>query len=81
LDRCATGDGIEMSVEDDGCGFDVEAAREAGGLGLLSIDERVRLVRGTSTIERRPEGGTTLRLTVPLRGVTDDDTADRAACG
>src|SRR5262249_7286822 len=40
------GDDLELTVGDDGRGFDLAAARRAGGLGLISLDERVRLVRG-----------------------------------
>ncbi|HSH14617.1 MAG TPA: sensor histidine kinase, partial [Verrucomicrobiae bacterium] len=38
---------IRLSVSDDGRGFDLEAARTATGLVLLSMRERVRLSRGT----------------------------------
>ena len=41
-----------MTVSDDGEGFDVGAARQAEGLGLVSIEERARLVRGRSTSAR-----------------------------
>ena len=36
------------------------------GLGLRSIDERVRLVRGTVQLESRPGHGTSLLVRVPL---------------
>jgi two-component system sensor histidine kinase UhpB len=58
--------GLELAVSDDGCGFDVGEAKKAGGLGLLSIDERVRLVRGVVWIESRPQWGTEVRVRIPL---------------
>ena len=58
-------DTLELRIADDGQGFDLAAARRRGGLGLISIDERVRLVQGYVQIatERR---GTELRVRVPL---------------
>ena len=43
--------GLELRVADDGRGFDVAAARRNGSLGLVSMKERVRPLRG------RPTGG------------------------
>jgi two-component system sensor histidine kinase UhpB len=66
--------GLELSIADDGCGFHPEEAKRAGGLGLLSIDERVRLVRGSLWIESRPQWGTTISVQIPLQ----PDGAERA---
>jgi signal transduction histidine kinase len=61
--------GTEVSVTDDGRGFDVAAtlARSAqlGRLGVVGIGERVRLLGGTFEIDSRPGGPTTLRLSLP----------------
>jgi signal transduction histidine kinase len=57
---------IQLTVTDLGRGFDVEAAIEGQGLGLTSMQERVRLVNGTITIESKPMGGTTIHVRVPL---------------
>jgi signal transduction histidine kinase len=54
-------------VRDRGRGFDVERARANGGLGLISIEERVRLLNGSSLVTSRPGRGTTLRVELPLR--------------
>jgi two-component system sensor histidine kinase UhpB len=59
--------GLELTVRDDGCGFNLAEAQRAGGLGLLSIDERVRLVRGSLRIESRPRKGTQVCVRIPLR--------------
>ena len=55
-----------LTVRDDGRGFDVAAARLGGGLGLMSLDERVRLVGGRITIDTEPQRGTTVHARVPL---------------
>lgn len=60
-------DGIELSVADDGCGFDVSDASGSRGLGLISIDERVRMVRGKVSINSRLGIGTTIRVWVPRK--------------
>lgn len=57
---------IHLTVADLGRGFDVEAALHAKGLGLTSMRERIRLVNGTISIESKPQGGTTIRVRVPL---------------
>ena len=56
--------GVELRIADDGVGFAAgEGARQ--GLGLLSMDERVRLVHGTVQLESRPGQGTSLLVRVP----------------
>ena len=59
---------IELGIMDDGVGF-VPDERTRNGLGLRSIDERVRLIGGSVTLESRPGHGTNLLLSVPLAGV------------
>jgi two-component system, NarL family, sensor histidine kinase UhpB len=55
-----------VSVKDSGGGFDLEAARRKGGLGLLSMEERARLMQGSFELTSGPEGTTiTARLPVP----------------
>ena len=57
---------INLIVSDLGIGFDVEAALAGQGLGLTSMRERVRLVKGTIVIESKPVGGTTVHVQVPF---------------
>ena len=69
---------LVLSIGDDGCGFDLAEARGQGGLGLISLDERVRLVRGRLTIDTQPQQGTEIQVVVPLaeaRHAPPDDTA------
>jgi signal transduction histidine kinase len=58
--------GFRLSIKDNGTGFDPTAPRSKGGLGLISIKERVRLVGGTLSIESRPGDGTRVTVEVPV---------------
>ena len=56
---------VQLAVADDGNGFDLAKAHElGGGLGLRSIEERVRLVGGRLSIDTAPRMGTTLTVWV-----------------
>jgi signal transduction histidine kinase len=55
---------LELEVEDHGQGFGVTGVRR--GLGLIAMRERAGLVGGTLEFVRPPEGGTLVRLRVPL---------------
>jgi signal transduction histidine kinase len=55
-----------LSVADTGAGFDPAAAARRGGLGLVSMRERLRLVGGTLDLQSRPGHGTRLDVRVPL---------------
>jgi len=61
---------LELSVSDDGRGFDPEAAleRSAGGqsLGLLGMRERVSLVSGELSIISAPGAGAVIKASFPL---------------
>jgi signal transduction histidine kinase len=57
---------LELRVSDFGRGFDVDAFRRGGGLGLVSIEERLRLLQGSCEIHSSPQKGTTLVARVPL---------------
>ena len=59
-------DMVELLVKDEGRGFDVALSRRGAGLGLVSIEERVRLLRGTLFVTSRPGHGTDLRVSIPL---------------
>jgi len=62
-------DGLEISIADNGRGFDVEAAleRAASGksLGLLGIQERIGTLGGDVDIDSAPGRGTTIRVRMP----------------
>jgi signal transduction histidine kinase len=60
------GDRIELRVSDSGIGFDPESEKGRGGLGLLSMSERLRLIGGDLTVESEPSHGTRIRVRAPL---------------
>lgn len=62
--RCE-GDAVVFTVEDDGCGFDVEAARQRTRMGLAFMADRADLVGGKLTLRSEP-GFTRVRLWLPL---------------
>jgi signal transduction histidine kinase len=64
-------DEIHLTVRDSGAGFDREAAKESRGLGLISMEERVKLLKGTFSIESQPKHGTTVHARVPLGSRSD----------
>jgi signal transduction histidine kinase len=60
-------EGLELRVEDDGEGFDAQAAMaaETGHLGLLEMRWRVSCVGGRLHVESRPHRGTVLVAFLP----------------
>lgn len=60
-----SGEGIQLSVFDDGVGFDVHAAGEKGRMGLVGIVERSHLLGGTCEIGSRPGSGTSITIHFP----------------
>src|SRR4051812_26068939 len=56
-----------LTVRDDGVGFDPgSSAHRSRRLGLTSMEERARSLRGSLTIDSELGAGTTIRLEVPL---------------
>jgi len=52
---------LEVAIEDEGVGFDRLLLRSTAGLGLASIEERVRRAGGRSFIRSKPGEGTEVR--------------------
>jgi two-component system, NarL family, sensor histidine kinase UhpB len=63
------GDKLILTMQDDGVGFDAEAARRHAmsgkSLGLLGMQERVRLAGGALILESAPGRGTQLQVSLP----------------
>ncbi|HUB79675.1 MAG TPA: sensor histidine kinase [Bryobacteraceae bacterium] len=55
--------GIEIEVSDDGRGFDPQRAR---GLGILGMEERVKRLGGSLTVQSAPGQGSVVRAELPL---------------
>jgi len=72
-----TGGEVELTVTDDGRGFDLEAVRSGGrGLGLVSIEERAHAFGGHVHIATELEHGTTIRVRGLAVGRPDDIALD-----
>ena len=63
---------VFLSVEDAGVGFEPAKARVMPGLGLASMEERVRLINGSLSIHSAPGKGTVIEIQAPL-ACTDRD--------
>ena len=61
------GDEVQLEVSDAGTGFRPETAMKSHGLGLISMQERLSLVKGAISIESQPGSGTRISARVPLR--------------
>jgi len=61
-----TPDEIHLVVSDSGSGFDSEGAKQSRGLGLISMEERLRVLKGTFSIESQAKRGTKIHARVPL---------------
>lgn len=57
---------LDLEVRDSGRGFDPATGRRSAGLGLASMEERVRLVGGEILISSSPGQGTSIQVRVPL---------------
>jgi PAS domain S-box-containing protein len=57
---------LSLLVADNGAGFDVEEARLAAGLGLISMRERIHLAGGEFAIASKPGEGTRITAKVPV---------------
>jgi len=62
-----TADALHLSIQDAGRGFDPEVAARGRGLGLTSMQERMKLVGGQLSIFSQAAQGTTIVARVPLR--------------
>jgi signal transduction histidine kinase len=56
--------GLEVQIEDNGSGFAVDQARK--GIGLVAMRERAELMGGSLSFSPRPQGGTVVKLSIPL---------------
>jgi signal transduction histidine kinase len=67
-------DAIELTIVDDGAGFDVKKAW-GKGIGLVSMAERLESVDGTLDVQSRPGEGTRLAIRVPFHPIHSVDVA------
>ena len=61
--------GLEITITDDGRGF--ELAKVRSGHGLKNLRERMQSLQGSCQIESSPGKGTTIKLSIPLPGAAE----------
>jgi PAS domain S-box-containing protein len=61
---------VHLTVSDFGCGFDMETAKTGRGLGLTSMDERLKIVHGSLSIKSQFKRGTTIHAFVPINSAS-----------
>jgi signal transduction histidine kinase len=59
-------DNVRMHVRDRGRGFEMANVQSYHGLGLISMRERLRLVRGSLTVSSSPSRGTDVEVVIPI---------------
>ncbi len=70
---------IQLTIRDNGAGFDAEAVRAGGGgLGLAGMEERARAVGGRLTLESAPGAGTTVTVAIPWLATEANTAANHA---
>jgi PAS domain S-box-containing protein len=79
VELIGTRDVIKLMVADTGAGFDPEKVRQHGGLGLVSMQERVHLVHGTFSVESKPGEGTRVTAILPQVRAERGDSEDQSA--
>jgi len=65
-------DQIDLCISDSGTGFHLPSVKTKGGLGLVSMEERLRLIRGSFSIQSDSTRGTRIRARVPNRATVED---------
>jgi len=60
---------LTLAIHDNGPGFDRQAVRGQGGLGLVSMEERARLIGASFQLDSAPGEGVTITLSAPLGGL------------
>ena len=62
---------LHLRISDSGVGFDINSLQGQGGLGLVSMRERLRLVGGKLSIQSQPSQGTQIEVQLPISIPTD----------
>jgi PAS domain S-box-containing protein len=60
------GDSLQVSITDNGCGFDASVVRKKPGFGLMGIRERVMIFGGTARFDSALGEGTTVTIVIPV---------------
>ncbi len=72
-----SGHEVEILIEDDGCGFDVDAPRRDNGhFGLSIMQARAERIRGKLHVYSKPGQGTRVSLRLPLTTEGENENRD-----
>ena len=63
---------IRLSIDDDGCGFDIHQVDQATHFGLQIMSERTELAGGQMAVDSRPGEGTHVIVMLPVDDMQDD---------
>ena len=63
---------IRLSVDDDGCGFDLRSVDQATHFGLQIMRERTEIAGGEMAVDSRPGEGTHVVVRLPIDDMQDD---------
>ena len=57
---------LHIMVEDNGTGFDIATSGQQKGLGLKSVDSRIKYLGGTILYDSSPQHGTVVNMEIPV---------------
>jgi PAS domain S-box-containing protein len=69
-------DGLRLTIEDNGRGFDVDSLEHRAGLGFVSMRERLRVLRGTVRVDSAASRGTKIDVWVPAASLVAPTSGD-----
>jgi|LakMenEpi03Aug12_release.lakeMendotaPanAssembly.Ray.scaffolds.fasta_scaffold193983_2 two-component system NarL family sensor kinase len=76
------GDGMHVTVRDDGKGFDPEQARIGKpGSGLRNMENRATILGGGLAVKSMPGSGTETTITIPYQSTDASETKDQGGAG
>ena len=71
----ANASGVSIRISDDGRGFDINRPKPGTGIGLMGMNERMRLAGGRLLVKSGLMQGTEILAEVPLRSPTNETRA------
>jgi signal transduction histidine kinase len=73
IDFSKNSDRIDISIEDNGIGFEEMNSRRVKTFGILGMKERALYINGTLTITSKPGSGTLIKVSLPLTEVLKNE--------
>jgi PAS domain S-box-containing protein len=71
VDLSSDAQAISLTIVDSGTGFEISSNHNKDGLGLISMRERLRLLKGELSIQSQPSKGTVIKAYVPLNQLSE----------